>query len=351
MVAVVSLRTAVQRVRSAAWPVLQTSLAAGIAWLIAHDWLGHAQPFFAPIAAAVSLSTSHVQRARRSAQMIVGVLLGIGVSEVVHPLLGTGWVSIAVVVAVTLVLALALGVGFFGEGMMFVNQAAASAILVVALHRAGTGSERAIDALVGGGVALVIGVGLFPVEPVKLLWRAEDRVLGAVLAVLGREPLAGARAGAGDPQWPLAASFEIHRRLSALTAARNTARASVRVAPRRVRLRGLIDAEERRVSRIYLLAGGSLSLARAALDAEHAGERDAVQREMLMLAGAVRTLLAAERPWRAPALLGAHRDLSALADAPPPPGGPERVAVWNAAQRVASDLLAVTSSLAPGPGA
>ncbi|HEX3510298.1 MAG TPA: FUSC family protein [Solirubrobacteraceae bacterium] len=324
------------RVRSVAFPVLQTAVAAGIAWLIAHNWLGHQQPFFAPIAAAVSLSTSHVRRARRSMQMILGVLLGIGVSELVHPLLGGGWVSITVVVAVTLVLAVGVGVGFFGEGMMLVNQAAASAILVVALHRAGTGSERVVDALVGGGVALVIGVGMFPVEPLKLLWDAEDGVLGAVLAVLDGEPLPGAREESRGDDWSLAASQEIHRRLSALTAARNTARSSVRVAPRRMRLRALVDAEEQRVSRIYLLTGGSLALARAGLDDGPAGER-----ETAALAAAVRTLLAAERPWSALALEGARRELGFVLQAAPPQGSPERSAAWGAARRVAGDLIAL----------
>ena len=63
----VSVTAAANRIRAVAWPVLQTSAAAGIAWWFAHDVLGHAQPFFAPIAAAVSLSTSQVQRATGAA--------------------------------------------------------------------------------------------------------------------------------------------------------------------------------------------------------------------------------------------------------------------------------------------
>ena len=40
--------------------IVQTSVASGLAWYIAHDVLGHPQPFFAPIASAVSLSISNV---------------------------------------------------------------------------------------------------------------------------------------------------------------------------------------------------------------------------------------------------------------------------------------------------
>jgi uncharacterized membrane protein YgaE (UPF0421/DUF939 family) len=55
---------------------------------VAHRVLGHSQPFFAPIAAAISLSTSYIQRSRRIAQMVGGVLLGIVVAELLHSLLG-----------------------------------------------------------------------------------------------------------------------------------------------------------------------------------------------------------------------------------------------------------------------
>jgi hypothetical protein len=40
----------------AGWSVVQTPAAAGLAWYLAHTLLGHHQPFFAPTAAAVSLS-------------------------------------------------------------------------------------------------------------------------------------------------------------------------------------------------------------------------------------------------------------------------------------------------------
>ena len=39
------------------WPAAHAALAAALAWLIAHRALGHQQPFFAPIAAAIALST------------------------------------------------------------------------------------------------------------------------------------------------------------------------------------------------------------------------------------------------------------------------------------------------------
>ena len=173
------------RLTESLWPVTQAAAAAGLAWLVAHNLLGHAQPFFAPIAAAIALSTSAVRRARRIVQMIAGVMIGIAVSEGAAAVMGTSWISIGVTVLVTMAAASAVAVGFFNEGMMFVNQSASAAVLVIALHHHGTGPERAIDALIGGGVAAVIGVGLFPAHPLRMLRSAEREVLRSLAGALG----------------------------------------------------------------------------------------------------------------------------------------------------------------------
>ena len=52
---------------------MQCAVAAGVAWLIAADLLGHPTPFFAPVAAVVSLGTSYGQRLRRVAEVTLGV--------------------------------------------------------------------------------------------------------------------------------------------------------------------------------------------------------------------------------------------------------------------------------------
>lgn len=225
------------------WPTVQAALAAVLAWVIAHDALGHAQPFFAPIAAATALGTTGIRRGRRIVQMVFGVTLGIAVGEGASALVGNGTWAIGIVVLATLSAAVVAGVGVFGEGMMFVNQSAASAILVVALHRHGTGSERLVDALVGGGVAGVIGVGLFPAAPLRILRDAEQEVLRSLAGALAH---LAALLGAGTPAqagWTLAAAQDIHQQLSSLAQARMTARANVRIAPRRWRLRDAVAAE------------------------------------------------------------------------------------------------------------
>jgi uncharacterized membrane protein YgaE (UPF0421/DUF939 family) len=292
-------RSAQRRVLDSFSPVLQAAFAASIAWLIAHDVLGHSQPFFAPIAGAISLSTSHIQRSRRIAQMIAGVLLGIGIAEVLHPLLGDSTVALGVIVLVTMVVALAAGVGFFGDGMMFPNQAAASAVLIVTVHKHGTGAERAIDVLVGGAVAYVLGVLLLPAQPMAILAEAEDSVL-ATLATRLRAVAHRLRAGEEvDDAWRLTAGHDIHRRLAALARARATAHVNVRVAPRRFALRARVDAEVERIARVDLLANAVLSLIRAATlrSDGRAAPEPALQERIAALADAFDALAQTARPW------------------------------------------------------
>lgn len=292
-------RRARRRVLDSFAAVVQSAVAAALAWLVAHRVLGHPQPFFAPIAAAISLSTSYIQRSRRIAQMVGGVLLGIVVAELLHGLLGDSTAALGLIVLATMVIAVAVGVGFFGDGMMFPNQAAASAVLVVTVHRHGTGAERGVDALVGGAVALVLGVGLFPAQPLTLLANAESDLLRTLAAKLG-EVAELLRAGrTASDEWTMATGHAIHRQLSALARARATARVNVRVAPRRWRLRAAVDAEVGRTARLDLLANAVLSLIRAAT-LRRDGQREppaALQDGIASLASWLAALAGARRPW------------------------------------------------------
>src|SRR3954447_19190041 len=54
------------RIRTALWPIVQTAVAATIAWVIATRAFGHQGPFFAPVAAIMALGATRGQRARRA---------------------------------------------------------------------------------------------------------------------------------------------------------------------------------------------------------------------------------------------------------------------------------------------
>jgi uncharacterized membrane protein YgaE (UPF0421/DUF939 family) len=170
------------RLRTNGWAILQTALAAGMAWYLTRDALGHTAPFFAPIAASVCMWATNVVRAQRAIEMVVGVGLGIGLGSGVHILLGDGPVAMAVVVLVALSMALVIGRGFLLQRPMFVNQTVISAILVLAFPHGGIGTERLFDALIGGSIAVVFSIVLFPKNPPAVLRESVDAAIGELAA-------------------------------------------------------------------------------------------------------------------------------------------------------------------------
>ncbi|CAM4424546.1 putative membrane protein [Mycobacterium basiliense] len=254
---------AVHRLRAVVWPITQTSVAAGLAWYLAHDVLDHPQPFFAPISAVVCMSATNVLRARRAAQMIVGVALGIVVGAAVHVVLGTGPLAMAVAVFVALCVAVLGALGFIGQGLMFVNQTAVSSVLVLVFaSTGGVVGERLFDALIGGGLAFVFAILLFPADPARILADARVSVLAALHDTLVEVTNIVDDPARVAPDWPLAAFDRLHAELGGLLEARATAVVVVRIAPRRWASRNSILDVEQQSARLGMLVSGVLELAR-----------------------------------------------------------------------------------------
>src|SRR5690348_281025 len=168
----------------------QAAAATGISWELALQLPNHGQPFFAPIAAAIALGAERGTRGRQAIRMMTGVAVGILIGAAVLALVGAGAWQLVVGTAAALVLTTAAG-----APLMVRNQAAASAILILALHRPGSNLavQRLEDALIGGAVAIVIARFLLPIDPIPLV-RDEARNLREQLAT-ALDEAAGALAG------------------------------------------------------------------------------------------------------------------------------------------------------------
>jgi uncharacterized membrane protein YgaE (UPF0421/DUF939 family) len=245
--------------------ILQTALAAGIAWEVALRIPGHGQPFFAPIAATIALAAERGRRGRQALQMMTGVSVGILVGATFVWAFGQGTWQLVVVTAVTL--AIAIGAG---SPPLVRTQAAVSAILVVALHTPGTNVawQRLIDALIGGSIAIVIARFLFPVDPLEVV-REQARAVRAALAA-ALDDLAEA-IEQHDPDRARRALDAIDdvddgRLDEALSLAREISRAAPRRRPlrRRVEQLGVVGVElAATVSDARSLATGALRLLHA----------------------------------------------------------------------------------------
>jgi uncharacterized membrane protein YgaE (UPF0421/DUF939 family) len=221
-----------RQVRPTVWPNLQTSVAAGLAWLLAHDVLGHRQPLFAPIAAVVAMTAGRGRHGRAAIELILGVTFGIVLADLFVRVIGSGAWQLVVVVLLTMTLAAAIGAPPF-----VITQAAVWAVIVVAFTHGSVALaiSRFEDALVGGGVAFVIAQLLFPLRPLEVVEEAAadslvqlERVLREIAAALrGHDEKRAARAARDDD------ALEYHRLIDAIEAA---ARATPRSRHERRRL-------------------------------------------------------------------------------------------------------------------
>ena len=166
--------------RANSWPVAQTALAASLAYFLAAYVIGSEQPYFAPIAAVISLGLTLGQRGRRAVEVVLGVVVGLVVADLLVLALGVGTVQIAAVVALAMAVVI-----LFSERTILVNQAAISAILVVVLQPPDSGfsPDRFLHALIGGAVALAVS-HLFPVNPERVVERAARPVFEELATVL-----------------------------------------------------------------------------------------------------------------------------------------------------------------------
>jgi hypothetical protein len=260
------------RVRRALWPIAQTAVAAGLSYFIAHSLVGHVQPFFAPIAATVSMSTTTDLRAQRAIQLIAGVLLGIAIGLGVAALLGNGAAALGVAVLVALCVAVAVGRGFIAEGGMFFNQTAIAAILILTVHTNAEGTDRIIDALIGGGVALVFSLLLFPADPNSALRRASQSVFAACERELRWLDEFLVRPAAGGQGWLLSAGRRIGQAVDELDRARATAREIVWLAPGRRSAKPAVAGAERSGADFVALTSAVLTIGSLAVAAFEAGE-------------------------------------------------------------------------------
>ncbi|HEX4729678.1 MAG TPA: FUSC family protein [Solirubrobacterales bacterium] len=165
---------------SGAWmAILQSAVAAGVAWLAARLIVGQPDPFFAPGAAVISLGLSRGQPRRRAVELSIGVAVGIGIAAALVHLIGVGAIQVTVLVALVMSVSLLLN-----GSQVLINQAAVSALLIMTLPGQGAEIDRFLDACVGGAVAIVFGLAFSFHDPFAALKEARRGALADLAAAL-----------------------------------------------------------------------------------------------------------------------------------------------------------------------
>jgi uncharacterized membrane protein YgaE (UPF0421/DUF939 family) len=223
------LRSRLQDLRNAALPILQATLAAGAAWLVARHVLGHPQPYFAPIAAVISVGASHLARGRRTIELVVGVALGIAIGDLLIAGIGVGVLQLMLVVALAMSAAVLVG-----GGPLLVTQAAFSAVLVATVQPPTHGIYwgRFTDALVGGALGLLV-TALVPVDPIALARRAAAPLLEELATTIEAVAVALAQQDHAAAVRALQRARQLDERSGALHAAVLAGDETTRLAPQR----------------------------------------------------------------------------------------------------------------------
>ncbi|MEV1320849.1 FUSC family protein [Micromonospora arborensis] len=183
MVRFSGLRTAGGRLRHGWRPVLEATVAATVAWLLATRLLGHPQPFFAPAAALIVLGQARGQRIRRAVEVVLGVAAGVLVADLVVQALGPGstW-TVFTVILLTVLLAVAFG----ATGVTLVQAAVSALYLVVVAPPDGSLVPfRFVDALIGGAVALAASLLVDARHPLAPLVADVRRTFDELAGLLG----------------------------------------------------------------------------------------------------------------------------------------------------------------------
>jgi uncharacterized membrane protein YgaE (UPF0421/DUF939 family) len=288
----VSMRTRLERLRLAWRSILQASLSAGVAWLLATEVFGHTRPFFAPVSAIITLGITVGQRGRRAAELVLGVALGIAVADLLVLEIGTGAAQLALVVMLATSAAI-----FLGSGQMLATQAAVSAALVATLQPPTSGFTftRVIDALIGGSVALLVNALVLPAHPLDTVRGAARPVLDELAETLEDIALAIERRELERANAALERARGIDELEAVLHEAIEVGRETIRYAPPRWRARGGVESYGDAAARVDLAVRNVRVLARGTIRALSLDENvpPDVAGALRDLAEAVRALSAA----------------------------------------------------------
>ena len=172
----VDARLAARRVWESLPAIVQIVAAVAAAYSIAHWGVGHAYPILAITVTINSLGFSRDARPQRVAETVLGILVGVALSDGLSLVIGKGLWQLVVVLLVVFVVGRAVS----SNPAFAVAAAVPSALVVILPVPDGGVFGRTIDALIGGVIALIV-TALIPRDP----GRAAARERRGLFAAMG----------------------------------------------------------------------------------------------------------------------------------------------------------------------
>lgn len=138
--------------------VVKSSLAAGIAWMLASLLPHSPYPVFAPLAAILIMQVTIADSIEKAIYRILGVVGGVSVGVLAGKFFSVGTISVALVVLVGMAISTALRLN-----AQVITQVGVSALLVLDYGRMqGYAADRIGETVIGAIVAVVINILIYP---------------------------------------------------------------------------------------------------------------------------------------------------------------------------------------------
>lgn len=229
-----------RRVRESSLAIVQIVVAASGAYAFAHYVLGHPTPLIAATVTVSSLGLVRDARPLRVLETVLGMLVGILVSEVLLIAVGSGWWQIGLALGLTLAVS-----RFLSPQASFAIAAAIQSLIVMIIPATGGAPFlRLFDGIIGGVAALLV-TSLIPRSPHATELRAARAVfrdLAGATTTMGYALRRGDRARA---ERGLEKARGLHPRVDDWRVSLESGRAIVSISPFLRRHQGELERHER----------------------------------------------------------------------------------------------------------
>jgi len=139
--------------------IFKTALAASVAWLVATSLLHSEYPYFAAVAAIITVQVTVADSVDKASQRIIGIIGGVLLSMLFGHWFQVGALSIFFIILV------AMGIAkVFRMNQQIISQVAISSLLVLAFGQTqeGYAYERIIETIIGSVLAVLINALIIP---------------------------------------------------------------------------------------------------------------------------------------------------------------------------------------------
>ena len=139
--------------------IVKTAFAAALSWFVAISLLHSEYPYFAAVAAIITVQVTVADSVDKATQRIIGIMGGVLLSMLLGHWFRIGAISIFFIILIGMAVAKA-----FRMNPQIISQVAISSLLVLAFGqtREGYGFERIIETILGSGIAVLINALIIP---------------------------------------------------------------------------------------------------------------------------------------------------------------------------------------------